>query len=593
MQKKTFLHLTALALFLLVCFIYGNRVVKTCRFYFKIRPHLSAIKEVVLNTYNWGHLIISNDRTKYIFVNDVEGSNQLFLMEGDGTATPLTNETFLKRPLSFSPDQKRLLYHQENALEKGDLMLYSFFNKESINITQTPDENESPFACWGPEGKTIYYIKNAEGNFGNHYSFIYSINLENRKRKLLNSSKTEKSYLVFDKLGRRLFFIENNQNISYSSLFCKDTTTCYLKLKNNGTKWLRQSPDGSRLLFAASNSLNFRQIYELNLINGQIDQISNEDYDCYTPYYLSNEDISYLVFKNNRFQLRLLKDSHREEIDFIHHISNYFPVIDTEKIFFAGLKNFGPKGLWCYDISKNTVSNLLPSQKNVFSNAKISVPENHIIHSFDGLAIPLLIFHPTIKRNSIHPLVLYVSPPSFQFMNTWEPISQAFTNLGYYFCAVNYRGCDGYGRKFKAWINKDPNAAVEDILAAREYLLKKHTDIDPNRIILFGVSGATSTLFKTFFSKPALWNRAVALQVLVPDLSNLAIDYNTRYPPMLWVQGAFDVKRPKEVTLDRYNALKTIGLDVNLVFLPNSGHSIALKDRKMVMREILKFIMDQ
>lgn len=57
-----------------------------------------------------------------------------------------------------------------------------------------------------------------------------------------------------------------------------------------------------------------------------------------------------------------------------------------------------------------------------------------------------------------------------------------FANGGFYYAAINYRGCDGYGRGYSEL--SDPVNAARDVLALREKLISEHPEIDRKNVFL-------------------------------------------------------------------------------------------------------------
>lgn len=120
-------------------------------------------------------------------------------------------------------------------------------------------------------------------------------------------------------------------------------------------------------------------------------------------------------------------------------------------------------------------------------------PLNSKFHS-EGLA-PCVI--------NIHGGPTSQSDPGFSFD------AEFFTNRGYAFLSVNYRGSTGYGRNYQKeldhhWGEYD----VEDTVSAAQFLIERGL-ADPSRLIIKGGSAGGYTLLNTIIRHPNLFRAAI------------------------------------------------------------------------------------
>ena len=138
-----------------------------------------------------------------------------------------------------------------------------------------------------------------------------------------------------------------------------------------------------------------------------------------------------------------------------------------------------------------------------------------------------------------------------------------FANLGFYYVSVNYRGCDGYGKQFAAM--KDSAGGVEDIMAARDYLIKNEP-VDASKMILRSSSGGDVAVFELIKNKPGLWAGAIL------DHPGRAVEIDSSFPPMLVIASDQDRFYPAATNI--FNRGKAADVDVRLLVYTNETHSI-------------------
>ncbi|PIQ66647.1 MAG: hypothetical protein COV96_00305 [Candidatus Zambryskibacteria bacterium CG11_big_fil_rev_8_21_14_0_20_42_18] len=92
----------------------------------------------------------------------------------------------------------------------------------------------------------------------------------------------------------------------------------------------------------------------------------------------------------------------------------------------------------------------------------------------------------------------------------YSPEAQAWLKAGFGYCAVNYRGSIGFGKKFEQKIYGNPGHwEVEDVVAARSWLVKKRY-ADPENVVLQGWSWGGYVTLLALGKYPLLWNCGIA-----------------------------------------------------------------------------------
>jgi dipeptidyl aminopeptidase/acylaminoacyl peptidase len=226
-----------------------------------------------------------------------------------------------------------------------------------------------------------------------------------------------------------------------------------------------------------------------------------------------------------------------------------------------------------------------------FSVAHLIEPEKRSVKSFDGLNIPYFLFSPEsrnegttfLQSRTKHPAVIFLPPPTWQVQKQFDAQSQFLANIGYFFVAINYRGCDGYGKKYAGMQNVEDQA--KDVLAVYHELLQ-NPSVDSDNIFILTSSAGQDVATEVLATAPQLWS-GVALD----KPANCYVDerYNPKnLPPFLLIMGDQD---------DGFEAMKKFeswargqGVAVESLIHMNSGHiTYKSSERKSTLDHIAKF----
>ncbi|HEX4972753.1 MAG TPA: prolyl oligopeptidase family serine peptidase, partial [Steroidobacteraceae bacterium] len=202
-----------------------------------------------------------------------------------------------------------------------------------------------------------------------------------------------------------------------------------------------------------------------------------------------------------------------------------------------------------------------------------------------------------------YPTLLWIhGGPVSQYANSFSMSWQIFASHGYVVLGVNPRGSSGRGEAFAKeiyadWGNKD----TQDVLAAVDYAVKQGV-ADPDRL---GVGGwsyggiltnfviAKDQRFKSATSGASISNVLAGYgtdmyvreyeQELGTPWKNLDVWLHNSYPflhadriktPTLFQCGASDFNVPLLNSEQMYQALRSLGLDTQLVIYPDQYHGL-------------------
>jgi dipeptidyl aminopeptidase/acylaminoacyl peptidase len=226
--------------------------------------------------------------------------------------------------------------------------------------------------------------------------------------------------------------------------------------------------------------------------------------------------------------------------------------------------------------------------------------------SKDGTEVHGLLTYPVgyVKGTKVPLLLRIHGGPNGQDQHSFSTERQFFAANGYAVLAVNYRGSSGRGQKFSRAIFADwGNYEVQDLLAGVDHVIKMGV-ADPDRL---GVGGwsyggiltdyliASDTRFKAATS-----GAGTAFTVAFYGTDQYIIQYDYEigppwnpkawetyvkisYPflhadriqtPTLFLGGERDFNVPVQGSQQMYQALRSLGIETQLIIYPNENHGI-------------------
>ena len=254
----------------------------------------------------------------------------------------------------------------------------------------------------------------------------------------------------------------------------------------------------------------------------------------------------------------------------------------------------------------NSLRQLTKQNNALFAELDLGVTEEVGFQSKDGTQVNALLTYPVgyVKGTRVPLLLRIHGGPNSQDQHSFSLERQMFAAHGYAVLAVNYRGSAGRGQKFSRSIFADwGNYEVQDLLAGVDHVVKMGV-ADPDRL---GVGGwsyggiltdyliATDNRFKAATS-----GAGTAFTVSFYGTDQYIIQYDheigppwnpkawetyikVSYPflhadriqtPTLFLGGEKDFNVPIEGSQQMYQALRSLGIDTQLIIYPNENHGI-------------------
>ncbi|MBS1810740.1 MAG: S9 family peptidase [Acidobacteria bacterium] len=242
----------------------------------------------------------------------------------------------------------------------------------------------------------------------------------------------------------------------------------------------------------------------------------------------------------------------------------------------------------------------------LFAELDLGQTEEVSFKSKDGTEVHGLLTYPVgyVKGTKVPFLLRIHGGPNAQDQHSFSTERQLFAANGYAVLAVNYRGSSGRGQKFSRAIAADwGHYEVEDLHAGVDHIIKMGV-ADPDRL---GVGGwsyggiltdyliASDTRFKVATS-----GAGTAFTVSYYGTDHYIIQYDNEigppwnpksweiyqklsYPflhadriktPTLFLCGEKDFNVPISGSEQMYQALRSLGIDTQLIIYPNEFHGI-------------------
>ena len=254
----------------------------------------------------------------------------------------------------------------------------------------------------------------------------------------------------------------------------------------------------------------------------------------------------------------------------------------------------------------NALRQLTRQNDALFAELDLGVTEEVNFNSKDGTRVGALLTYPVgyVKGTRVPLLLRIHGGPNAQDQHSFSQERQMFAANGYAVLAVNYRGSSGRGQKFSRAIFADwGNYEVQDLLAGVDHVIKMGV-ADPDRLGVGGWSyGGILTDYLIAADnrfKAATSGAGTAFTVAFYGTDQYIIQYDHEigppwnpkawetyvkisYPflhadriqtPTLFLCGERDFNVPVQGSQQMYQALRSLGVDTQLIIYPNENHGI-------------------
>jgi dipeptidyl aminopeptidase/acylaminoacyl peptidase len=550
--------------------------------------------------------------------------NQVWLLDrSGGEAMQLTELKGRLQGYEWSPDSKRL------ALVVGDPD-----PEADLNTPATPESGAAGGPGAPPKPKApkpividrYRFKQDGQGYLlSGRHTYIYLFNLESKKLDRLTTGKADESTPSWSPDGSRIAFMSNRADdpdreptaqIFVADAKASSTEKQLTQATSRGSRSrLEWSPDGKWIAFLEGDEKKYgaygMEHLAMVLSDGnnapvRVTAVEALDRSVSTPRYSGDgNSISFLVTDDRSvFPARVnLPSGSVEKL-----MSP--PVVVSSWTAGGGrsavLSGSDTKPTEVYAVEGGALRQITHQNNGLFAELEIASTEEVNFKSKDGTEVHgLLTYSVGYVKGTRVPLLLRIhGGPNGQDQHSISFERQFFAANGYAVLAVNYRGSSGRGMKFSRSIFADwGHYEVEDLQAGVDHVIKMGV-ADPDRL---GVGGwsyggiltdymiASDTRFKAATS-----GAGTAFTVAFYGTDQYIIQYDYEigppwnpkaweiyqkisYPflhadriktPTLFLGGERDFNVPVQGGQQMYQALRSLGIDTQMVIYPNENHGI-------------------
>lgn len=549
---------------------------------------------------------------KYLsFVSSRPGPNkgsQIWVLDrSGGEAMQLTEVKGRLQGYEWSPDSKRI------AMVIGD---------------PDPEEPAAPGATAKPPKPIVLdrykFKQDGQGYLsGNRKSYIYLYDIAGKKLDRLTKGKADEGTPVWSPDGTRIAFTSNRKPdpdrdpgaqifVAEAKAGATEKQVTPDTSRGSRPEW---SPDGKTLLFLESDELKFGA-YNMNHLTTvpsdgssapvrvkaaeDLDRgVSNAFYsaDGRSIFVLVTDDMSVYPARIDLATGKLARLISGPTV-----ISNW----DRHGDRFTALSGGDNKATEVYAFENGSLRQLSRQNDAFFSEIDWPATEEVRFTSQDGTSVSGLLTYPTgyVKGTKVPFLLRIHGGPNAQDQHSFAAERQFFAANGYAVLAVNYRGSSGRGQKFSRAIFANWGVyEVQDLHAGVDHVVKMGV-ADPEKMGVGGWSyGGILTDYLIASDnrfKAATSGAGTAFTVSYYGTDHYITQYDNEigppwepkawetyqklaYPflqankiktPTLFLGGEKDFNVPISGGEQMYQALRSLGVDTQMIIYPNENHGI-------------------
>ena len=518
---------------------------------------------------------------KYLaYIQAIGPGRRLFfydLAAGQSQQVPTTNE--VSQVFGWSPDERYLAFDQAPPLTPRPddtqtaawLTLYDRQTGSVQRLGTNIDVLEDGAAWLGAH--TLFYSAH---NLGSNYTEKFIIDLDTATTRKVRNYVSD---FVLTGSNTAAFFKNGNLQT------CRLDTTNYPPVEPLSTfppkmfdliRWLQYRADTGTFLFCGrQTNSQWRCLYEFDPRTKHLKQLTTRG--TYNGQCLGG-GFAYVGNISNEFYLALRPAEAKLATNLFHggNVITYAASADGSQVFAVASQNTEPPSLWDYDVAQGRLRQLVSGQPQPWRHARVIEPGPRWIKSFDGLVIPYFVLPPAALAGNQHspkkfPVMLYLPPASWQFQRGFDQPAEFFANLNCWYVAVNYRGGDGYGRKYGEMNNL--NDAAKDALVVLAKIAA-NTNADASRVTLISESNGSDVLMRLLKNSTNHW-RGVILQH--PEMEELQDGPPTNCPPLLIVAG--ELERSRSLLEEFTDVAQGSGIPAQLILQQKTGHDVWSTDQ--------------
>jgi dipeptidyl aminopeptidase/acylaminoacyl peptidase len=542
-----------------------------------------------------------------------KGSQVWLLDRSGGEAVQLTEVKGRLQSYEWSPDAKKL------ALVIGDP------DPEAEEAAKLAESGGKPKA---PKPIVLDRYKFKQDGQGylrsGRHSYVYLFDVATKKLERLTSSKADEAGPVWSPDGTRIAFLSNRapdpDREPGAQIFVADakanaTEKAITPATSRGGGRVEWSPDGKWITFIESDEKKYGAYNQPHLAlvatDGnsaptRIKAVEALDRGVSSPRFSEDGKAILFTVTDNRSvypaRVNIATGAMEKLLNPPVVISSWDTAGKASVVMSGGSAKYNE----IHAFENGALRQITKHNDELFAQLDLGQTEEVGFKSKDGTDVYGLLTYPVgyVKGTKVPLLLRIHGGPNGQDQHSFSAERQLFAANGYAVLAINYRGSSGRGQKFSRAIFADwGHYEVEDLLAGVDHVIKMGV-ADPERL---GVGGwsyggiltdyliASDTRFKAATS-----GAGTAFTVSYYGTDHYIIQYDNEigppwnpkswetyqklsYPflhadriktPTLFLCGEKDFNVPVSGSEQMYQALRSLGIETQLVIYPNENHGI-------------------
>ena len=585
------------------------------------------------------------DNETVAFISNMTGTPEAFMtkIDPDGKILWATQLTFAQDRImsvqaSPAADDLRLIYGRDvGGNENQQFVLLNTNTGEETLLTAGHTDAMHLVGSWTPDGKALSFAGNRR-NKGLFDLYVQEIGSE---AKLVYQNQTA-GYL-----WQSTFSPDKSRLLTMHMMGSFDTQLIEVDIESGEGRVLTSGTgvryfdvnylaDGTQALIRTDKDRDFIYAAIMNIESGAIEPLIVPDWDVNeltlshdkkTVAYTVNNDGNTELYLHN-LQTGETRQAPQPDVAAVGGGLQFTP--DDTKVVYTSTLATRTMDIYIWDTQNNITRPITESSHAGIPTSTFIAPDLIRYPTFDKddngnkRTIPAWIYKPENTGDTLLPVVVIVhGGPEGQSLPNFSGLIQYLVNNDYAVVVPNVRGSVGYG---KAYSHLDDVRLRMDSVADLAHVIdwiKADSDLDEERVAVYGGSYGGFMVLSAITSYPHLWKAAVdivGISNFVTFLENTS-DYRRAHreaeygslehdreflqsispsnhihaisAPLLVIHGANDPRVPLSEAEQLVEALEGREIPVDLLVFDDEGHGLAkLKNKLVAYARVVEFFDD-
>jgi dipeptidyl aminopeptidase/acylaminoacyl peptidase len=569
----------------------------------------------------------SPDGHEVVFTTNLSGRFNLWKVpSAGGWPVQLLESDDRQSDAVWSPDGTWIVFEQDfGGGEIYDLFAVPSLGGNVINLTNTPEVSETN-ARWSPDASALaisYRPKTSST------TDIALLDWRTKKIRRLTNEQTknrEWERPIWTADGKTIYANRVNAGFTDSDVYRIDVGTGKLEnlTPHHGDILYTVSSvsaDGGSLLINSNQKGGYQNVAVLDAANKKLRWITDSNWEADAGDFAPDgKSFTYTMNEDGRSDVYVfdLASADAAKLPFPAGITTPAGTPTTfspsgDRLLISHQSSTTPSDIWIYELTSRRSRQLTFSSLASLNGS--ALPPSQLVHysTFDGKTISAFLWVPfNLKRDGSNPgIVLPHGGPTGQTIDNFNKTAAALASRGYVCIAPNVRGSTGYGMQFQKANYKDLGGGdLQDEVYAAGFLAATGY-VDAARIGITGGSYGGYMAMIAIGRTPEVWAAAVELfgitdwlteqeheeptlqqydrsilgdpikdRQAYEDASPIKYFKNAK-APLLILQGANDIRDPKEEAEQAETILKREGKIVEAHYYPDEGHGFEKRENQI------------